>query len=61
MLLREKDLSRRLSDYYSQAKQFQDRMLGFSVDLKKESPERQVLLTIMTRLLKESEELFGDL
>jgi len=35
-------------------------MLGFSVDLKKESPEMQVLLTIMTRLLKESEELFGD-
>jgi hypothetical protein len=61
ILLREKDLSRQISDYYAQAKQFQDRMLGFSLDLKKESPEMQALLAIMNRLLKQSEELLARL
>jgi hypothetical protein len=48
-------------EYYAQGKQFHNLMLGFSVDLKKESPEMKALLGMMTSLLKESDELLARL
>jgi len=58
---RDEDLAQRLADYYDHVGQFRDRVLGSSPGLTKDSPEMSVLIHMMEKLLKDSEELLARL